>query len=62
MSDEFIDWFTVAGPQNHVVDRLRALSAVGIDYVHILSGHHALPPGVRDRNIELLGNIASRGI
>ena len=62
MSDEFIDWFTIAGPQNHVVDRLRALSAVGIDYVHILSGHHALPPEVRDKNIELLGNIASLGI
>ncbi len=57
MSDEFIDWFTVAGAPDHVIARLRALAGVGVSYVHVLSGHHALDADLRERNLGLLGSV-----
>jgi 5,10-methylenetetrahydromethanopterin reductase len=54
MSDDFITWFTAAGRPEDAIDRLRHLGAIGLDFVHLLSGHHAMPPEIRERNLELL--------
>jgi alkanesulfonate monooxygenase SsuD/methylene tetrahydromethanopterin reductase-like flavin-dependent oxidoreductase (luciferase family) len=54
MSDEFVDWFTAAGAPESVATRLLDLHEAGAQYVHLLSGHHALPQDIRENNLTLL--------
>jgi 5,10-methylenetetrahydromethanopterin reductase len=43
IGDEFVDWFAVAGTAAHARDRLRALAAVGLDFVWIVPGSGNVP-------------------
>jgi 5,10-methylenetetrahydromethanopterin reductase len=36
--DDFVDWFAIAGPAETAVRRLRQLSALGLDFVHVIPG------------------------
>lgn len=43
LSDEFIDWFAVAGPANTAVERLSALKALGLDFLWMIPGSTGMP-------------------
>jgi 5,10-methylenetetrahydromethanopterin reductase len=38
IADDFVDWFAIAGPPDVAVRRLRALAALGLDFVHVIPG------------------------
>jgi 5,10-methylenetetrahydromethanopterin reductase len=38
IADDFVDWFAIAGPPEVAVRRLRALAALGLDFVHVIPG------------------------
>ena len=43
LSDEFIDWFAVAGPPKTAVERLSALKALGLDFLWMIPGSTGMP-------------------
>jgi 5,10-methylenetetrahydromethanopterin reductase len=55
ISDDFVDWFGVAGPVAHVVARLRRLAALGIDFVHVIPGSTGAPREVIMASLATLG-------
>ena len=38
VSDAFVDWFSICGPPDKCIDRLRTLTAMGLDHIYILGG------------------------
>jgi 5,10-methylenetetrahydromethanopterin reductase len=38
ISDAFVDWFGIAGPPEVARERFRSLSALGLDFVHVVPG------------------------
>src|SRR5262245_15947150 len=38
IADDFVDWFAIAGPAEVAVRRLKALAALGLDFVHVVPG------------------------
>jgi len=38
IDDEFIDWFTIAGPPQKCIDRLGKLIELGLDHIYLLGG------------------------
>lgn len=38
VTDEFVDWFSICGPPQKCVTRLRQLTAMGLDHVYVLGG------------------------
>jgi 5,10-methylenetetrahydromethanopterin reductase len=38
IADDFVDWFAIAGPADVAVRRLKALAALGLDFVHVIPG------------------------
>jgi 5,10-methylenetetrahydromethanopterin reductase len=53
LSDEFLDWFAVAGSAAHATTRLRTLAAIGLDFLWIVPGSTGMPRDVA------AGSIAS---
>jgi 5,10-methylenetetrahydromethanopterin reductase len=56
LEDDFIDWFGIAGPPEVAVQRLKALAAVGLDFVHAVPGSPGAAREVAITSIQLLGN------
>jgi 5,10-methylenetetrahydromethanopterin reductase len=46
LSDEFLDWFAIAGPAPAALARLRALAALGLDFCHVVPGSTGAPRDV----------------
>ena len=44
VDDEFLDWFTIAGPEQKCIDRLGELIDKGLDHVYILGGSRVAHP------------------
>ena len=38
IDDEFIDWFSIAGPPQKCIDRLGELIELGLDHIYLLGG------------------------
>jgi 5,10-methylenetetrahydromethanopterin reductase len=38
ISDEFVDWFAIAGPAERALPRFRALAALGLDFCYVVPG------------------------
>lgn len=49
IDDEFIEWFSIAGPPQKCIDRLGELIEMGLDYVYLLGGSPVPEP----RNMRL---------
>ena len=43
LSDEFVDWFGIAGPAAHAVTRFRRLKALGLDFCTVIPGSPGMP-------------------
>jgi len=54
IDDEFIDWFSIAGPPQKCVDRLGELMELGLDYVYLLGGSPVAEP--RDARLRAMVN------
>jgi 5,10-methylenetetrahydromethanopterin reductase len=54
ISDEFVDWFAAVGPAARVRERLAALSALGLDFVHVVPGSTGADPAVVAASLEAL--------
>jgi 5,10-methylenetetrahydromethanopterin reductase len=46
LSDEFIDWFAIAGPPKVATARLRKLALLGLDFLWIIPGSSGIPRDV----------------
>jgi len=46
LSDEFIDWFAIAGPPKAATARLRKLALLGLDFLWIIPGSSGIPRDV----------------
>ena len=44
LPQEFVDWFAVTGPPDEVADRLRAIAALGLSHVYLVSHAPATDP------------------
>jgi 5,10-methylenetetrahydromethanopterin reductase len=53
---EFVDWFGVAGPVSAVMPRLRALKAVGLDFITIIPGSAGMPREVAATSLASIAN------
>lgn len=42
LSDDFIDWFAIAGPPAHVLDRLGKLLKLGLNHIYFFGGGDAI--------------------
>jgi hypothetical protein len=38
ISDEFVDWFAVAGPADVARERFKQLAALGLDFCYVIPG------------------------
>jgi 5,10-methylenetetrahydromethanopterin reductase len=38
LEDQFIDWFAIVGPSDQVLQRFRRLTALGLDFCHVVPG------------------------
>jgi hypothetical protein len=38
ISDEFVDWFAIAGPVARARERFHALAGLGLDFLHVVPG------------------------
>ena len=52
IDDEFIDWFSIAGPPQKCIDRLGELIELGLDYVYLLGGSPVAEP--RDARLKAM--------
>ena len=43
ISDEFVDWFAIAGPSDVALPRFRQLAALGLDYCYVVAGSSNIP-------------------
>jgi len=43
LSDEFVDWFAIAGPPAAALERFRALAALGLDFLWVTPGSTGMP-------------------
>lgn len=55
LSDEFIDWFAIAGPVETCLPRFRKLAALGLDFCRVVPGSRDMP---RDVAAAALLNLA----
>jgi len=55
LSEEFIDWFAIAGPPAAAIERFRALAALGLDFLWVIPGSTGMP---RDVAAASLGSLA----
>jgi 5,10-methylenetetrahydromethanopterin reductase len=43
LSDEFVDWFAIAGRASKAIERFRSLAALGLDFLWIIPGSTGMP-------------------
>jgi 5,10-methylenetetrahydromethanopterin reductase len=55
ITDEFVDWFAVAGPIDIALARLRTLAALGLDFVHVIPGSTGVARDVAISSLVTLG-------
>jgi len=55
LEDAFLDWYGVAGPVDHVRERLARLAALGLDFCHVVPGSFDTPRDVLRESLRLLG-------
>jgi hypothetical protein len=55
IDDEFVDWFGIAGPVARALPRFRALAALGLDFVHVISGSGGVSREVALGSLTALG-------
>ena len=36
IDDQFIDWFSIAGPPDYVIERLRMLMGLGLNHIYFI--------------------------
>jgi len=51
LSDEFIDWFAIAGPADTAVPRFRQLAALGLDFCYVIAGSANVPREVTSASL-----------
>jgi 5,10-methylenetetrahydromethanopterin reductase len=56
LSDEFIDWFAIAGPAETSLPRFRQLAAVGLDFCRVVPGSRDMPRDVAAASLLNLAN------
>jgi len=54
LSDEFVDWFGIAGPASIAVERFRRLAALGLDFCTIAPGSTGMPREVAAASLSSL--------
>ncbi|MDJ0788890.1 MAG: LLM class flavin-dependent oxidoreductase [Myxococcota bacterium] len=54
ISDDFVDWFALVGSSSSVLERFRALEALGLDFVHIVPGSTGADLSVVGASLEAL--------
>ncbi len=54
IDDAFVDWFAVAGPPAVARERLGALAALGLDFVHVIPGSTGMPRTLAASSIQRL--------
>ena len=59
MPDAFVDWFAVAGDKDHVLQRLRQLKAIGLDYLYVVPGQLGFADEVGLQSIEQVAELIS---
>ena len=52
--DSVVDWFAIAGDEQHVFDRLKQLTQIGLDYLYIVPGELGFQDEVGKHSIETL--------
>jgi 5,10-methylenetetrahydromethanopterin reductase len=55
VGDDFVDWFALAGPVARVLPRFRALAALGLDFVHVISASTGVPRELAVGSLMALG-------
>src|SRR5262249_7945618 len=55
IDDEFVDWFAIAGPVERALPRLRALAALGLDFVHVIPGSSNVPREIVTGSLAAVG-------
>jgi 5,10-methylenetetrahydromethanopterin reductase len=55
ISDEFVDWFAIAGPTALALPRFQRLAALGLDFVHVIAGSTGMP---REMGVATLSSLA----
>jgi 5,10-methylenetetrahydromethanopterin reductase len=51
LSDEFIDWFGIAGPVETALSRFRELAGLGLDFCRVIPGSPDMPPDVAAKSV-----------
>jgi 5,10-methylenetetrahydromethanopterin reductase len=59
LSNEFVDWFGVAGPVSTVLPRLRAMQALGLDFLTIVPGSAGMPREVATASLMSLATAVA---
>src|SRR5213593_624713 len=55
ISDEFVDWFAIAGPVDVARERFRRLAALGLDFCYVIPGSAGMPREVAVGSLARLG-------
>jgi len=55
ISDEFVDWFAIAGPVDVARERFRRLAALGLDFCYVIPGSTGMPREVAVTSLMQLG-------
>jgi hypothetical protein len=55
ITDEFVDWFGIAGSVHVALPRFRRLAALGLDFVHVIPGSTGVPREVALASLMALG-------
>ncbi len=56
ISDEFVDWFAVAGPAEVALPRFRQLAALGLDFCYVVPGSANIPREVATGSLQGLAH------
>ena len=54
--DELVDWFAIAGNENHVYNRLKQLREIGLDFLYVVPGELGFQDQVGSDSIEQIAN------
>ena len=62
ISDEFVDWFGIAGPAETAVNRLRQLGALGLDFCTIIPGSAGMPRDIAAASLTSLATTVAPAV
>ena len=55
ISDEFVDWFAIAGPAERALPRFRQLAALGLDFCYVIPGSTGVARELASASLVALG-------